>query len=106
MAGPSLYHFNFMRACLCIGDPYGGGVLELWVYNGLICSLTVTFMFSFDVSFDKTQRFICVLADSVYMLICVLKFKLVDKSTPKYLSHDTLSRAFQEILTDFADQNR
>ena len=35
----------------------------------LICSLTDTCMFSFDVSFDKTQRFISVRADSVYMCV-------------------------------------
>ena len=51
-------NFNFMRVCLCIGALHSGGVLELWEYNGFICSLTDTFMFSFDVSFDKNQRFI------------------------------------------------
>ena len=44
-----------------------GDVLELWAYIGLICSLTDTSMFSFDVSFDKSQRFISVRADSVYL---------------------------------------
>ena len=48
---PSLYHFSFIRACLYIEVPHGGGVLELWAHNGLICSLMHTCMFSFDVSF-------------------------------------------------------
>ena len=84
----------------------GGCVFDLWAYNGLICSLTDTCMLSVDVSFDKTQRFISVRSDSVYMLVCVLKFKLVDKPTPRYLTEDTLSRAFQNLLTDFEDLNR
>ena len=33
------------------------------------CRLTDICMFSFDVSFDKTQRFISVRADSVYMCV-------------------------------------
>ena len=49
--------------------PHTGGVLELWTYNGFICSLTDPYIFSFGVSFDKSQRFISVRADSVY--ICV-----------------------------------
>ena len=62
-------------------------------------------MFSFDVSFDKTQR--CdSLAFELILFICVLKSELVDKSTPRYVAEDTLSRAFQELLTDFADLNR
>ena len=36
------------------------------------------------------------------LILFALKFKLVDKSTPRYLAEDTLSRAFQERLTDFA----
>ena len=51
-------------------------------------------MFSFDVSFE------------LILFTCVLKFKLVNKSTPRYLADDTRSRAFQERLTDFADLNR
>ena len=46
---------QFMRACLCIGAPHSGGVLEMWAYNGVIGSLTDTCIFSFDVSFDKTH---------------------------------------------------
>ena len=42
------------------------------------------------------------LAFELILFICVL----VDKSTPRYLTEDTLSRAFQELLTDFADLNR
>ena len=51
-------------------------------------------MFSFDVSFDKTRRFI-----SVILFICMLKFKLVDKSTPRYLAEDTLSRNFDGLCS-------
>ena len=58
----------FMRVCLFIGAPHSG-ILELWTYNGLICSLTDTYVFSFYVSFDKTQLFISVRADSVYMCV-------------------------------------
>ena len=46
------------------------------------------------------------LAFELILFICVLNFKLVDKSTPRYIAEDTLSRAFQELLTDFADLNR
>ena len=63
------FFVNFMWVCLCIGAPHSGDVLELWAYNGLICNLTDTCMFSFDVSFDKTQPFISVWADSVYMCV-------------------------------------
>ena len=49
-------------------------------------------MFSFDVSFYKTQRFISVRAESLY--VCV-EFILVDKSTRRYLAEDTLLRNFQ-----------
>ena len=35
-------NFNFNRVCLCIGAPHSGGVLELWMDNGLICSTTNT----------------------------------------------------------------
>ena len=50
----------YKRVCQCTGAPHTGGVLDLWAYNALIYSLTDTYMFSFYVSFDKTQRFISV----------------------------------------------
>ena len=62
---------------------WGGSVLELWAYNGLICSLTDTCMFSFDVCFDKTQRFISVRADSVYMCVEIQIGGQVDTKVPK-----------------------
>ena len=46
------------------------------------------------------------LAFELILFIYVLKFKLVGKSTPKYLDEDTFSRAFQKLLTNFADLNR
>ena len=46
------------------------------------------------------------LAFELILFIYVLKIKLVDKSTPRYLAEDILSRAFQELLTDFADLKR
>ena len=81
-----------MRVCLCRGTPYSGCALELWAYSGLICSLTdtCTCMFSFDVSFD-------LLAFELILFISVLKSKLVDKSTPRYLAEDTLSRNFDGL---------
>ena len=45
------------------------------------------------------------LAFELIPFICVLKFKLMNKSTPRYIAEDTLSRAFQELLTDFVDLN-
>ena len=66
---PSLYHFNFMTVCLCIGATHSRDVLELWAYNDLIYSLTDTCMFSFDVSFYKRERFISVRADFGYMCV-------------------------------------
>ena len=92
---------NVMRICVCIGALHSGSVLELWAHNDLTCSLTDTCMFSFDVSFDKTAFELI-----LFIPVCVLKFKLVYKSTPRYLAEDTLLRAFQELLADFADPNR
>ena len=54
----------------------------------------------FDVSLIKPSD---LLAFELILFICVLKFKLMDKSTPRYLAEDTLSRTDQELLMDFAD---
>ena len=59
-------------------------------------------MFSFYV-FVKLQRFISVRADSIY--ICV-EIQIGEQVDTKDLAEDTLSRAFQELLTDFADLNQ
>ena len=46
-------HFYFLSECLSVRTPYSGAVFKLWAHNSLMCSLTDTFMFRFEISLMK-----------------------------------------------------
>ena len=51
-----LNHFYFLSKCQSVRTPYSRAVFKLWAHNSLMFSLTDTFMFRFEISFDETKR--------------------------------------------------
>ena len=94
MDGSSLNHFDFVYIPLCIWAPHRGGVFKLGSNNGFISSFANSRVFCFYVTFNETQWLIYIWGNFVNEL----KFMLVDKSTPRCLAADTLSRVWLCIV--------
>ena len=79
----------FLGLLLSIEAPCSGGIFELWAHNSFLFSLTDTLCSILTFRLMKPRA---LFALDVILLICVLKFKLVDRSKQRYLAEETLSR--------------